>query len=73
MDKLKRPILPKMLNDSVMLVDAKAWNQLLEYIEYQTNVIENISKIVETTTTRAYSNSEAIVKISEILKENIEQ
>lgn len=73
MEILKRPNLPPMLDGSVMLVDANSWNQILNYIEYQTKTIDVLIEKVDALSKRAHANSESISKISEILKETLTQ
>lgn len=73
MEKFKPPKLPKMLNNSVMCIDASAWNQLIEYVNSQTMFINSLTEIVDKVSIDETSHGEAITKIAEMLKEHLQE
>lgn len=73
MDRFETPKLPKMISGAVMCVDSKAWNQLLEYVNSQTDCINQIiTKFneLENITKRTVSD---VSDVAKILEECIEE
>lgn len=73
MEKFTPPKLPTMLNGHVMLVDAEAWNSLVEYIQSLTEFTNTAVDVLNSVVSNETKDSEAIRKISEILKEHLTQ
>lgn len=71
MDKFTPPKLPTMLKGHVMLVDAEAWNSLVNYIQSLTDFTNTAVETLNNVANKETKDSEAIKKISEILKEHL--
>ena len=73
MEKFTPPKLPKMLNGSVMCVDANAWNSLIEYVNSQTIFINNVVETLNKLNEAEIDDAKAIAFISQSLKEHLEE
>lgn len=73
MEKFTPPKLPKMLNGSVMCVDANAWNSLIEYINSQTVFINKVVDTLNKLNEAEIDDANAIAYISKSLREHLEE
>ena len=73
LEHFKTPRLPTMLEGSVMCVDSKAWNALVEYVNNQTNTINNLVDFVNALKSTSDAHESSIQFVAETLEEILEQ
>lgn len=72
-EKFEAPMLPKMFNNNIMCVDAKAWNSLIDYVTKQTKFLNNVIDLLNSLSTKELNDSEAIKQLAKIVKEHLEE
>ena len=72
LEPFKTPKLPTMLEGSVMCVDAKTWNQLVNYVNTQSNTINDIIHSVNSLISSDKHQNTEISIIAKALEEFLE-
>ena len=71
MEQLKLPTIPKFLNGTLVAVESKCWNALVDYINMQTAYINSQTEIINSLSRQVAINTEGVHTLANTLKEHL--